>query len=79
MGLAAERKELHKTIRELLDIDKEIEQERQASLLKGKAEGKAEGKLEALKKTARQMKGDGMPIDVIRKYTGLSQKELSEL
>lgn len=77
MGLAAERKELHKTIRELLkdDIDKEIEQERQASLLKGKLEGK----LEALKKTARQMKADGMPVDVIRKYTGLSQKELATI
>ena len=73
MGLAAERKELHKTIRELLkdDIDKEIETEKQASL--------RQGELKALRKTAKQMKADGMPIDVISKYTGLSQKEIKEL
>jgi len=47
--------------------------------VKGEAKGRAEGKLEAQRKTAKDMKSDGFPLDVIRKYTGLSQKEIEAL
>lgn len=48
-------------------------------IAEGKAEGKAEGELEALRRTAKKMKADGVPTDVISKYTGLPQKEIKEL
>jgi len=48
-------------------------------IAKGRIEGLAEGELKALRKTAKQMKDDGMPVDVISKYTGLPQKEIKDL
>lgn len=49
-------------------------------------EGYVEGYKEGLKKgerkkqleIARQMKSDGMPMDIILKYTGLSEKDMEE-
>ena len=38
----------------------------------GRAEGRAEGKAEANMDTARKMKADGMPAELIAKYTSLS-------
>ncbi len=42
---------------------------------KGRAEGRAEGIIE----TARKMKADGLPCEVIAKYTGLTADEISKL
>lgn len=42
---------------------------------KGRAEGRAEEKLEI----AKQMKSDGMPVDMIVKYTGLTTDEIDSL
>jgi len=44
-------------------------------LEKGRAEGRAEGFIE----TARKMKTDGLPCEVIAKYTGLTTNEISKL
>ena len=44
-------------------------------LEKGRAEGRAEGIIE----TARKMKTDGLPCEVIAKYTGLTTSEISKL
>jgi len=41
----------------------------------GKAEGRAEGKVE----TARNALAEGLPIDTIRKITGLSPEEIAKL
>jgi len=46
---------------------------------KGLAEGKEIGRTEALLATARQMKADGMPIDIIAKYTHLAPDEIEKL
>ena len=53
---------------------------------KGKEEGREEGREEERAKAyqeklsmARQMKSDGMPIDVIVKYSGLSKDEIEKL
>lgn len=73
MSLAAERQELHKKMLEIVKDD--VEQLQQ----KSKLEGKAEGQLEARRETARQMKADGIPLDRIGKYTGLSAKEIKKL
>ncbi len=56
---------------------------REAGLAEGReaglAEGRAEGIEENRRATARSMKADGMPIDIIAKYTGLSQEEVCKL
>lgn len=44
----------------------------------GLAEGKAQGKAENNLKIARQMKADGMPTNIIAKYTGLSPEEIEK-
>jgi len=46
---------------------------------KGRAEGRAEGRLETLKENARRMKADGMPLELIAKYTDLSINEVETL
>lgn len=45
----------------------------------GHAEGRAEGIEEARRATAKSMKADGMPLDIIAKYTGLTEEEVSAL
>ncbi len=45
----------------------------------GKAEGREEGKHDMAIETARKMKADGMPADVIAKYTDLSVEEIEAL
>ena len=49
------------------------------SYQEGRAEGRAEGKAEANFETARKMLSDGMPMDVVMKYTGLSEDDLRDL
>jgi len=45
---------------------------------KGKAEGKIEGKIEEKVAIAKNMKKDGVDLNVIAKYTGLSPKEIEQ-
>ena len=45
----------------------------------GRTEGRAEGRAEANCENARKMKEDGMPIELIAKYTGLSATEIESL
>ena len=46
---------------------------------KGLAEGRAEGIENTKRDTARRMKADGMPTELIAKYTGLSVAEIEQL
>ena len=46
---------------------------------KGMAQGMAQGEKNAHIATAKQMKSDGMPIELIVKYTGLSAEEIEAL
>ncbi len=48
-------------------------------LEKGIEKGRAEGRVEGFLETARKMKADGLPIDTITKYTGLTTEEISRL
>ena len=52
---------------------------REAGLAEGRAEGRAEGVEEAKRENARRMKADGMPIELIAKYTGLSVETIENL
>jgi len=45
----------------------------------GKIKGIEEGMEKKAKETARKMLEDGLPIETIIKYTGLSEKEIKEL
>jgi predicted transposase/invertase (TIGR01784 family) len=47
--------------------------------MEGHAEGREEGLIEGKRQTAREMKADGMPVQVIAKYTGLSVAEIESL
>lgn len=47
--------------------------------LEGIAEGRLEGQLEGQLGIARTMKNDGVPVDVIAKYTGLSKESIEGL
>ena len=46
---------------------------------KGREEGLTEGERKANENMARSMKTDGMPVEVISKYTGLSAEEIEKL
>ena len=56
---------------------------RAEGLAKGREEGLAKGRAEGLTKgraeTARNMKADGMSIELIQKYSGLSPEEIAHL
>ena len=45
----------------------------------GRAEGLAEGRAEERRDNARKMKADGMAIELIAKYTGLTTEEIDKL
>ena len=55
-----------------LNAYRDIKNSLDTAIEKGRAEGKAEANLE----TARKMLADGMPMDIVMKYTGLSEDEL---
>ena len=46
---------------------------------KGLEKGLAEGEKKALLNTARQMKADGLPAEVIARYTHLTEEEIASL
>ena len=64
-------------------VEKGIEQGKAIGREEGKAigreEGKEEGKKQAQLENARKMKADGMPIDLIQKYSGLTAEEIAGL
>ena len=49
------------------------------AILTAEIRGKIEGRAEGIKETARRMKADGLPIDVISKYTQLPPDEIEKL
>ncbi|MBQ8711446.1 MAG: hypothetical protein IJ551_01285, partial [Prevotella sp.] len=48
-------------------------------LAAGRVEGRAEGRVEANVENARKMKADSMPVELIAKYTGLTEEEICRL
>ena len=51
---------------------------REEGRAEGLAEGRAEGE-EKIRNNARNMKADGMALELIAKYTGLTTEEIAEL
>ena len=60
-------------------LKKGLTEGREKGLAEGRAEGRAEGEKKALLNTARQMKADGLPAEVIAKYTHLTEEEIASL
>jgi predicted transposase/invertase (TIGR01784 family) len=54
------------------------EEGREEGRAEGRVEGCEEGKRKEQIKIARQMMSDGMPMDVVFRYTGISEKDLNE-
>ena len=52
---------------------------REEGLAEGRAEGLEEGEAKERIKTARKMKEDNMPVELITKYTGLTTEEIAAL
>ena len=48
-------------------------------LAEGRAEGRAEGERDKALESARRMKADGMPAELIAKYTGLTLNVVNSL
>jgi len=46
---------------------------------KGEAEGRAEGRAEGIIDVAKSMLSDGMSIEIVSKYTGLTEEEIGDL
>ena len=82
---------LNHVIQEVEDIDKEsadkvmsayeqmMSQATLKGVQKGKLEGRREGKLEGKLEDAKMMKLDGLPVEAIQRYTGLSKEEIEAI
>ena len=55
------------------------EEGRKEGRIEGRKEGKIEGRKEGKEEIARKMKADGMPNEVVAKYTGLTIDEIAEM
>ena len=53
--------------------------DRESQIATAVAHGKAEGRAEGISDTAKSMKAEGIPVDVISKCTGLSSEEIAAL
>ena len=53
--------------------------DRNSEIGQAKKEGKAEGKIEEKLEIAKSMLKDGINLETVMKYTGLSKKEVEEL
>jgi predicted transposase/invertase (TIGR01784 family) len=60
-------------------MEKGMAQGMAQGLAQGMAQGMAQGKDEANRENACRMKADGMAVDLIAKYTGLSAEEIENL
>lgn len=60
-------------------VIREREKGKAEGLAEGIQQGQAEGERNKAIASAKTMKADGMPASLIAKYTGLSEKEISNL
>ena len=70
-----ERRGYEDSVKAYRDINNAINTAKKEAKAEGRVEGRAEEKME----TARKMKSDGMPAELISKYTGLAVEEINVL
>jgi predicted transposase/invertase (TIGR01784 family) len=61
------------------DFDTAIAVAEEEGMERGVAKGRMEGKVEGILQTAKKMKDDGLSIDAIQKYTGLTVDDIIRL
>ena len=59
--------------------NRDIKNSLDTAIEKGREEGKAEGRMQEKYETARKMLSDGMPADIVMKYTGLSEEDIEKI
>lgn len=59
--------------------NEDIAKAKNEGISKGRAEGKAEGRASELLKLAKKMIKDNMDIELIKRYTGYSAKQIEDL
>ncbi len=74
-----EQREYHESIKDYWDYYSTMKTAIEKGEAKGRAEGRTEGRAEAIRENARRMKADGMNIELIAKYTGLTVEEIAAL
>lgn len=74
-----EYQEYEDSLKYYRDIQNSLDTAREEGKLEGKIEGKLEGKNEEKLEIARGMKKDGLPNELISKYTGLSENDIDGL
>ena len=70
-----ERREYEVSVKNFWDYYSTVK----SAMNKGRAEGRAEGELNKAVETARSMKADNMPAELIAKYTGLTVEDIKQL
>jgi len=75
----AERREYAESVKDYWDYYSTMKTAHKKGKEEGREEGRAEGEHNMAIETARKMKADGMPADVIAKYTDLSVEEIEAL
>jgi len=74
-----ERRQYESSLKEYWDYTSTIDTAYMKGEKKGRAEGRAEGIETANRENARRMKADGMPAELIAKYTGLDVETVNSL
>ena len=75
-----QKKEQYKeSLKYYRDLKNVVDASKEEGIIEGKIEGKIEGIIEGKIEVAKEMKGDGISIGKISKYTGLSEKEIQDL
>ena len=74
-----ERLHYDEALRKYRDTLCVLEGAEQRGLKRGLAKGREEGRAEERIEIARNMKADGMSIELIQKYSGLSPEEIAKL
>ena len=73
-----ERRGYEDSVKTYRDINNAINTAERDAEKRGEEKGRAEGRTEANLETARKMKADGMPVDLIARYTGVSAEEMEK-
>jgi predicted transposase/invertase (TIGR01784 family) len=68
-----------RSLREFRDMKGYIDTAFDEGKMEGKIEGKIEGILEGRKEIAKQMFAENVPMEIMMRYTGLSEDEIKAL
>ena len=74
-----EYKQYQKSLENMSEFDNVINSTTELAEMRGRAQGREEGRAEGRAEIAREMILDGVPVDKISQYTGLTVEEVNAL